>query len=79
MNTTLTPQEISTQLRDFSPKKRFPPRELYREIRQRFFDKYGYWPGALCGFDEDEIDEQMILSRPSRQVPSLDEFLDIAN
>ena len=79
MSCTVMPHEVSSQLRDFSPKKRFPPRELYSEIRQRFFDKYGYWPGALCGFDEDEINEEMILSRPSRQAPSLDEFLDIAN
>ncbi len=79
MNTTLMPQEVSRQLRDFSPKKRFPPRELYSEIRQRFFEKYGYWPGALCGFDENEFDEEKILKSPSRQSPSLDEFLDIAN
>ena len=79
MSCTVMPHEVSNQLRDFSPKKRFPPRELYSEIRQRFFEKYGYWPGALCGFDEDEFNEEKILSRPSRQSPSLNEFLDIAN
>lgn len=75
MNCTVMPNEVSKLLRDFSPKKRFPPRELYSEIRQRFFDKYGYWPGALCGFDEDEIDEEMILSKPSTKVVALDDFL----
>jgi len=79
MSCTVMPHEVSNHLRDFSPKKRFPPRELYSEIRQRFFEKYGYWPGALCGFDESEFDEEKILSRPTRPAPSLDEFLEIAN
>lgn len=79
MNGTVMPHEVSNQLRDFSPKKRFPPRELYSEIRQRFFEKYGYWPGALCGFDENEFDEEKFLARPSMSNVSLDDFLAIAN
>ena len=58
MNDIILPEELSSTLREISPKKRVPPSALWGEIKTRFENKYGYWPGALTQFDlEIEVEQ----------------------